>query len=103
MPIASFIMTMDPSERAKTLELCLDSPEVEVYGSNSQGETVLVIDSETSGRMEDLARQLQNLEGVLSLVPVYLHAEDEIAGIKRGDIQPDFSFGRKSEKQAPLS
>ncbi len=103
MPIASFIMTLDRHDPEQIIRNCQCDSEVEVHGLDDAGQAVLVIDATSSRRLEELATRLQQLDGVLSLVPVYLNAEDEIARIESGELRPEFSFGRKSEKPAPLS
>ena len=103
MPIASFIMTLDRRDPEQLIRNCQRDPEVEVHGLNDAGLAVVVIDAASSRRLEELAARLQQLDGVLSLAPVYLNAEDEIARIESGELRPEFSFGRKSEKPATFS
>lgn len=103
MPIGGFVVTLDTTVQDDVLEKIATYPQIDVYGVDDGGNAVVVIDTETSDEMEKLATDLQTIDGVLSLGVTYYHAEDEIEKIEKGELKPNFSFGRKGEKQANLS
>jgi len=103
MPIGGFVVALDLSLKDGVLNQFAQFPQIEVHGVDEQGNAVVVIDTETSDKMEQLTRQLQKIDGVLSLGVTYFHAEDEIEKIESGELKPTFSFGRKGEKPANRS
>lgn len=97
MPIGGFIVNAQPefvSEVAGELNLLED---VEVHGFDDDGNIVAVIDSETSDVMEAQVKKIESLEPVLTVGVAYLHAEDEIEKIERGELVIDNPFGRKKK------
>ncbi len=103
MPIGGFVVVLDLSVSDEVLKQFSQFPQIDVHGVNEEGSAVVVIDTETSDEMEQLTRQLQKIDGVLSLGVTYFHAEDEIEKIESGEIKPSFSFGRKGEKSENCS
>lgn len=100
MPIGGFVITIDLQHKEEIIDAFERFPQVDVHGVDDQGNSVVVIDSETSEEMEQITNQLQGIDGVLSLGVTYFHAEDEVEKIESGELKPNFSFGRKGEKQA---
>ncbi|MEA3545910.1 MAG: chaperone NapD [Thermodesulfobacteriota bacterium] len=98
MPIGGFVISLDPPLQDEILNQFAQFPQIEVHGVNEDGNAVAVIDTETSDEMEQLTRDLQKIDGVLSLGVTYFHAEDEIEKIESGELKATFSFGRKGEK-----
>jgi nitrate reductase NapAB chaperone NapD len=81
MPIGGFVINIDPTFKEKVL-LELEKLEgVEIYGSDSRGNIVAVIDSETSEEMESSVEKISAINGVLTVGLTYLHAEDEVEKI----------------------
>lgn len=98
MPIGGFVVALDLSVSDEVLKQFSQFPQIDIHGVDKEGNAVVVIDTKTSDEMEQLTRQLQKIDGVLSLGVTYFHAEDEIEKIESGEIKPSFSFGRKGEK-----
>ncbi len=81
MPIGGFVINIDPTFKEKVL-LELEKLEgVEIYGSDSRGNIIAVIDSETSEEMESSVEKISAINGVLTVGLTYLHAEDEVEKI----------------------
>ncbi len=103
MPIGGFVIGLDRSIQNEVLTQFAKFPQIEIHGVDEEGNAVAVIDTETSDEMEQLTRDLQKIDGVLSLGVTYFHAEDEIEKIESGELKPTLSFGRKGEKPANCS
>jgi len=98
MPIGGFVITMDTATQDAVLSQFATFPSVEVHGVDNEGNAVVVIDTETSDEMEQITKQLQKIDGVITLGVTYFHAEDEIEKIESGELKPSLSLGRKGEK-----
>jgi nitrate reductase NapAB chaperone NapD len=98
MPIGGFVITIDTATQDAVLSQFSKFPSVEVHGVDKEGNAVVVIDTETSDEMEQITKQLQKIDGVITLGVTYFHAEDEIEKIESGELKPSLSLGRKGEK-----
>lgn len=97
MPIGGFVVTCDP-ERVETVAERLGAiAGVEVHGSDEKGNVVAVLDTSTSDEMEDLVREIEGIEEVLSVGLTYLNAEDEIGKIASGELPVPNPFGRRKK------
>lgn len=81
MPIGGFVINIDPTFKEKVLQELEKLEGVEIYGSDSRGNIVAVIDSETSEEMESSVEKISAINGVLTVGLTYLHAEDEVEKI----------------------
>ncbi|PXF59745.1 MAG: hypothetical protein C4B58_02700 [Deltaproteobacteria bacterium] len=81
MPIGGFVINIDPTSKEKVLQELEKLEGVEIYGSDSKGNIVAVIDSETSEEMESSVEKISAINGVLTVGLTYLHAEDEVEKI----------------------
>ena len=98
MPIGGFIINIDPKSKDATVSRLKEYKQVEIHGVDDDGNVVAILDTETSEEMEQLTKELQQVEGVVALGITYFDAEDELEKIEQGLLQPSFSFGRKGEK-----
>ena len=81
MPIGGFVINIDPTFKEKVLQELEKLEGVEIYGSDSRGNIIAVIDSETSEEMESSVEKISAINGVLTVGLTYLHAEDEVEKI----------------------
>ena len=81
MPIGGFVINIDPTFKEKVLQEFEKLEGVEIYGSDSRGNIIAVIDSETSEEMESSVEKISAINGVLTVGLTYLHAEDEVEKI----------------------
>ena len=98
MPIGGFVINALPEESLEVAAHLETMAGVEVHGSDAQGNIVTVIESETSDLMEECVRQIEALAHVLNVGAVYLHAEDEVEKIERGEIVPQHPFKKRKFK-----
>lgn len=97
MPIGGFVITVDPKE-IDVLKTELDArQECDVHGTDEKGNIVAVIETDTGDAMDAIVLALEKDDRVLSVGLAYLHAEDEIDKIIRGEITPDLRKHRKNE------
>ncbi len=95
MPIAGFVINVDPADPAPALEALGSMECVEVHGHDEKGNVVAVLESDTTDEMESLVRQINRIDGVLSVGLTYFNAEDEVEKVERGEYVPSRSFGNK--------
>ena len=77
MPIGGFIINIDPENSIEALELLSGISQLEVHGSDDQGNIVAVIDTETSKEMQKIVDDLNKLEFILTVGLTYINVEDE--------------------------
>ncbi|NPA48794.1 MAG: chaperone NapD [Thermodesulfobacteria bacterium] len=97
MPIGGFVLHVQPERREDVLEEISRFPDLTVYGYDDKGQVVIVLESETSEEMEKRVDSLLSIEGVITCDLAYLHGEDEVEKIERGEYVPKIRFGRKPE------
>ncbi len=95
MPIAGFVITVLPEGMDSVIESLEGMHEVEVHGSDDNGNIIAVLDCETSEDMDVLVKEIHKVDGVLSAGLTYFNAEDEVERIERGEYVPSRSFGNK--------
>lgn len=100
MPIGGFVVNALPEDSREVAEQLERMAGVEVHASDAQGNIVAVIESETSDLMEEIVKQIEGLAKVLNVGAVYLHAEDEVEKIERGEIIPEHPFKKRKFKLA---
>ena len=52
------------------------NPNIEVHAQDEQSRLVITIEATTSKAVMRLSEDIQNMEGVLQITPVYQHSED---------------------------
>ena len=97
MPIGGFVITVDPKEIDTVKAELSDRDACDVHGTDDKGNIVAVLDTETSDAMDDIVHELEQDPRILSVGLAYLHAEDEVEKIIRGEITPDLRKRRKNE------
>jgi len=73
--IASFVAHIRPEHLPATREAFISTPFVEVPAADEKGKLVVVIDAPSEPELLDTADKMRGMTGVLSLLPVYQHAE----------------------------
>ncbi len=102
MPIGGFVVTCDPGRVEAAVERIASIPSVTVHGSDEKGNVVAVLDTQTSDEMEGVVKEIEGIEGVLSVGLTYLNAEDEIGKIASGELPVPNPFGwRKKPPDVP--
>lgn len=95
MPIGGFVLHVKPEERDKVLKKLENFEGLTVYGYDERGQVIVVLEAETSEAMEKMVEDLLTLEGVINCDLAYLHGEDEVEKIEKGEYVPKIRFGRK--------
>ncbi|MDY0212138.1 MAG: chaperone NapD [Desulfuromonadaceae bacterium] len=102
MPIGGFIVNTLPQDCAAVVTVLEQMPGVEIHATDLDGNIVAVIDSQTTDSMEACVKDMEELEQVLSVSAAYLHAEDEVEKIERGELIPSNPFGKSKRNKAKL-
>jgi nitrate reductase NapD len=100
MPIGGFVVNTLPEKSREVAAHLETMTGVEIHGRDEQGNIVAVIETETSDLMEECVKQIEGLAHVLNVGAVYLHAEDEVEKIERGEIVPEHPFKKRKFKLA---
>ncbi len=95
MPIAGFVINVDPTDPVSALEALGSMEGVEIHGYDEKGNVVAVLESDTTDEMEALVRQVNSIDGILSVGLTYFNAEDEVEKVERGEYVPSCSLGNK--------
>ncbi len=95
MPIGGFVVVAVSEFLDRVVDDLKSRSCVSVYGTDDKGNIVVVIESETSEEMERLVEEIKSIDGVLNVGLAYLHFEDEVDKIERGEIKPPIGFGRR--------
>ena len=97
MPIGGFVITVAPEDIDTVVAELADRDACEVHGTDHKGNIVAVLDTETSDAMDDIVHEVEQDPRILSVGVAYLHAEDEVEKIIRGEITPDLLKRRRNE------
>jgi len=107
MPIVSCVVTTLPERGKEVEEKLLSVPGVEVYGGGiKEGENayhiIIVLDAKRYSELEQIEKQIKEIDGVLQMAVVEAHFLDEFEKIEEGEIYPINPFRglRKAEKEA---
>ncbi len=99
MPIGGFVITHAPGQHDAALDHLGGIAAIEVHGTDADGNIVAVVDTKTSSEMDDIVFALQHNDLFISVGLAYLHAEDEVEAIERGEIKPGSPFGSRRKKK----
>ncbi len=94
MPIGGFVIMVDPKDMQNILSELDKRHGLEVYGSDPRGNIVVVMETDTADEMELIVREISRISGVLSVGLTYLHAEDEVEKIEKGEFVPKIQTGK---------
>ncbi len=97
MPVGGFVVSTLPQDKEKVIQALKEMVGSTVYGSDQEGNIILVLDMETSEEMEDRVEEIKKIPGVLHVGLAYMHFEDELEKIEKGIIKPEIRFGRKPQ------
>lgn len=84
MPISGIVVSSLAERTWRVLKELHQLESVDVFGHDRAGNIVAVLDTETSEEMEQLIKQINDNEDVLSVGMTYLNAEDEAAQLAQG-------------------
>lgn len=99
MPIGGFVITHAPGEREAAVAHLEGIDAIDVHGTDDDGNIVAVMDTETSVEMDDIVHALERNPLFLTVGLAYLHAEDEVEAMERGEIDPGSPFGSRRKKK----
>jgi nitrate reductase NapAB chaperone NapD len=77
MPIAGFVIGIEPQVMHQATQAISALKGIEIYGWNEDN-IVAVIESKTSNEIELAQKEIQRQPGVLSVTVTYLNVEDEV-------------------------
>ena len=97
MPIGGFVLHVRPERREEILPVLERMEGLTVYGYDDRGQIVIVLETETSEAMEKVVEEILGLEGVINCDLAYLHGENEVEKIEKGEYVPKIRFGRKPQ------
>ncbi|MFA5701149.1 MAG: chaperone NapD [Desulfuromonas sp.] len=88
MPIGGFIINTLAQDCDVVVTALEQMAGVEIHATDSNGNIIAVIEAQTSDSMEESVKEIEGLEQVLSVGAAYLHIEDEVDKIERGELLP---------------
>jgi len=100
MPIGGFVITCKPEDKEQVLARLKEESTLEVHGVDKKGNIVAVVDTPTSDEMDAVVLALEKTETILNVGLAYLHAEDEVEAILKGEIKPKGFFGGRRSKKS---
>ena len=103
MPIGGFVINTLPQDCDAVVTILEQMPGVEIYATDLNGNIVAVIESQTTDSMEACVNEMEKLEQVLSVGAAYLHAEDEVEKIERGEQIPSNPFGKNKKNKVEVA
>ena len=90
MPIGGFVVHTKPENTEKVIKYLKKFNEIEVYSHDEKGNIVVVIETELSDQMDALVDKIRREnENILAVSVAYLHYEDEVEKIERGEYVPE--------------
>lgn len=84
MPISGVVIKCRPGCEEQVAAQAKQFPGVEIYAALPDGQVVAVIEADTVNGEADLAMQMQQISGVLSVQVAYHDFEDEIPAGEKG-------------------
>ncbi len=103
MPIGGFVINTLPQDCGAVVTILEQMPGLEIHATDQCGNIVAVIESRTTDSMEACVKDIEVLEQVLSVGAAYLHAEDEVEKIERGELIPSNPFEKSKKNKAALA
>jgi len=73
--IVGAVVQLHP-DYADAVQLLSNNPNIEVHAQDGQSRLVITIEAATSKTVMKLSEDIQNMDGVLQITPVYQHSED---------------------------
>ena len=100
MPIGGFVVHTKPEKVEKVTEYLKGFKEIEIYTHDDKGNIVIVIETELSDHMDALVDKIRHEnEDILAVSVAYLHYEDEVEKIERGEYIPERFRQKKRRNQ----
>ncbi len=95
MPVGGFVVNVHPDSIEQGIAGLKGIEGLEIHGSDQDGNVVIVLESDTSEKMDKMVKSITEIEQVLSVGLTYFNAEDEVERIKAGSYIPDRSIGKR--------
>ncbi|MDQ7001857.1 MAG: chaperone NapD [Ghiorsea sp.] len=82
--IVGAVIQVKPDKASLVRERLKLDKHIEIHAEDEQSRWVITLEAETSKKVLKLSEDIQNMQGVLSLMPVYQHCEEN-QNIKQND------------------
>ena len=79
MPITGVAVQTIPAETEKVYKILEEMTEVSLYGNDGKGNIIAVLDTKSKNDLDELSQKIESLEGVIKVLGVYHHFEDDLA------------------------
>ena len=97
MPIGGIVVSGQPGDEQEIGASLSELKGIEVHGTDSDGNVVAVLDTESSEEMEQLIDRINKHEKVLNVGLTYLNTEDEAELMAQGvKLTKPFGFRKPS-------
>ncbi|WP_022853618.1 chaperone NapD [Thermodesulfatator atlanticus] len=94
MPIGGFVVHVLPEKKDRVLDELSQVECLTIYGYDERGHIIVVLETETSEEMEKMVDSLAEIDGIITFDLAYLHGEDEVERIEKGEYKPKIRFSR---------
>jgi len=74
--IVGAVLQVKPSMEDEVRVQLLQYESVEIHAEDEQSRWVITLEAETNKKLLKLSEEIQNIQGVLGLTPVYQHCEE---------------------------
>ena len=99
MPIGGVVITCNADKTAAVITELEIIKQIEIHGSDDQGNIIAVIDTESSEEMEKLIDRINKHEDILNVGMTYLNTEDEAERMAQGErLAKPFGFKKALAK-----
>ncbi len=78
MPITGVAIQTIPQKMEGVYESLQGMEGVSLYGHDQKGNIIAVFDTKNKQELDDLSNRIESIEGVIKVMGVYHHFEDEI-------------------------
>lgn len=93
MPISGVVITCQVKQKDQVLQGLAALPEVEIHGDDEKGNIVVVLETDSSEKMEKVIDRISKDINVLNVGLTYLNTEDEALRMADGErLEKPFGF-----------
>lgn len=78
MPITGVAIQTIPDQMKAIYDVLDGMKGVSLYGDDKKGNIIAVLDTESKKDLDDLSQKIEAIEGVIKVMGVYHHFEDDI-------------------------
>jgi len=75
--IVGAVVQLHPGSGDEVRQQLAQCTGVEIYGEDEQFRLVITMEAATSKQVMQLTEQIQNIQGILQVTPVYQHCEEQ--------------------------